>query len=142
MILPNSKIIHCVRNSKDICLSIFKNYFVNPNLNFAYDLDEICAFYKLYDDLMKHWSNTIPEFIYDIKYEELIKSPKKEIKNLLKACNLNWSDGCFKFYDNKRPIKTASDTQVRKKLYKSSINSWKNYKNYLNSCYNRYHLGL
>ena len=37
----------------------------------------------------------------------------------------------MKFYNNKRPIKTASDTQVREKMYKSSINSWKNYKKYL-----------
>ena len=27
LILPNSKIVHCVRNSKDNCLSIFRNYF-------------------------------------------------------------------------------------------------------------------
>ena len=50
---------------------------------------------------------------------------------MLNSCNLNWSEKCYKFYNNTRPIKTASDTQVRKKLYKSSINSWKKYKNYL-----------
>ena len=36
LILPNSKIIHCTRNSKDICLSIFKNYFVSRELKYAY----------------------------------------------------------------------------------------------------------
>ena len=37
----------------------------------------------------------------------------------------------LKFYNNKRVIKTASDTQVRKKIYKSSVGSWKNYEKYL-----------
>ena len=39
------------------------------------------------------------------------------------------SEKCIKFYKNKRPIRTASDTQVRKSIYKSSINIWKNYEN-------------
>ena len=61
-----------------------------------------------------------------------MKNTKIEIKKLLKFCDLDWSDKCLKFYNNKRPIKTASDTQARSKIYKSSINSWKNYEEYLN----------
>jgi len=59
-----------------------------------------------------------------------------EIKNLLKFCNLSWNNNCLKFYNNKRVIKTASDTQVRKKIYKSSVGSWKNYEKYLEECLN------
>ena len=71
-------------------------------------------------------------FVYNVKYENLVKNTKIEIKKLLKFCDLDWSDKCLKFYNNKRPIKTASDTQARSKIYKSSINSWKNYEEYLN----------
>ena len=131
LILPNSKIIHCTRNPKDNCLSIFKNYFVNPQLNFAYNLEEISEFYLLYIDLMKYWKRIFPNFIIEAKYEKIIENPKKEIQSLVKACNLPWNDNCLKFYDNKRPIKTASDTQARKKIYKSSIDVWKNHENNL-----------
>ena len=55
---------------------------------------------------------------------------KNQIKKLLTFCNLEWQDDCLKFYNNKRAIKTASDTQARNKIYKTSINSWKNYKNF------------
>ena len=55
LILPKAKIVHCIRNSKDTCLSIYKNYFTNIELNYAYDLDELVGFYNLYDDLMKFW---------------------------------------------------------------------------------------
>ena len=71
---------------------------------------------------MKHWNLILPNFIFNIKYENLIYNTEIEIKNLIKFCNLNWSAKCLKFYENKRPIKTASSTQARSKIYKSSIN--------------------
>ena len=41
--------------------------------------------------------------------------------------DLNWDDKCIKFYENKRPIKTASDTQADNLFIQSSINTWKNF---------------
>ena len=131
LILPNSKIIHCVRNPHDNCLSIFKNFFANKDLNFAYNLNEITLFYNLYHNLIIHWKKTLPKFIIDIEYEKIIHNPEKQIRNLIKKCDLKWNPHCLKFYENKRPIKTASDIQARKKIYKTSINSWKNYEKHL-----------
>ena len=128
LILPKSTIIHCVRNPKDVCISIFKNYFTNTNLNYAYDLNEIVKFYNLYHNLMNYWKSVLPNFIYDIKYEDLIQKPEKEIRYLLNKSKLKWDKNCLKYYKNKRPIKTASFSQARKKIYKSSINLWSNYK--------------
>ena len=133
LILPNSKIVSCTRNSKDICLSIFKNYFTNNELNFAYDIDEIVSYYNFYFKLMNHWRNILPNYIYDINYEKLIKEPEPQVKDMLKYCNLDWDPNCLKFYNNMRIVKTASDTQVRKKIYTSSINSWKKFESELNT---------
>ena len=137
MILPNCKIVHCTRNSKDTCLSIYKNFFVNEELNYAYNLDEIVSYYNKYLDLMKHWHKILPNFIFDIKYENLVNNPTGEIKNLIKTLGLKWNSKCLKFYQNKRSIKTASDTQARKKLYKSSVKSWKNYEKYVNKSFSK-----
>tara|TARA_B100000700_G_C15007989_1_gene839537 strand:- start:489 stop:2042 length:1554 start_codon:yes stop_codon:yes gene_type:complete len=134
-IFPNSIIIHCIRNPKDTCFSIYKNYFVNTNLDFAYNLTDLCKYYKLYIDLMKHWKKIMPKSIIDVKYENIVNNPEKEIKKLIKSCKLNWDKNCLKFYNNKRYIKTASDTQVRRKIYKSSLDSWKNYKSDLESVF-------
>ena len=134
-ILPNSTIIHCQRNAKDTCLSIYKNYFTNPKLNFAYDLDDISIYYSEYRNLMNHWYKLLPDKIYNINYEKLVQEPKKEIKSLLNFCKLKFDKNCLDFSKNKRAIKTASDTQARKKVYKSSINLWKNYEKYLKTFY-------
>jgi len=137
LILPNSKIIHCRRNAKDTCLSIFKNYFVNPKLNFAYDLKELSSYYKLYYDLMNHWNQVLPGFIIDCHYENMVNNPKDEIRRLINKCNLNWDENCLKYHNNKRMIKTASDTQARKKIYKTSVNSWKKYGKDLNELFSK-----
>jgi len=128
LILPNAKIVNCKRNSNDVCFSIFKNYFTNSELNYAYDVNEIVEYYNLYFELMNYWHNTLPSFVYDIKYEKLINKPEHEIKKLLKYCNLDWDVNCLKIHENNRIIKTASDTQARKKIYNSSIGYWKNFK--------------
>jgi len=131
LLFPNSKIIHCKRNSKDNCLSIFKNYFTNKNLNFAYDLNDITLYYNIYNELMTFWNKQIPNFIINLSYEEMIKNPDEQIRFLIKSCNLDWDDNCLSFYTNKRIIKTASDFQARNKIFNNSLNSWKNYSNFL-----------
>ena len=130
LILPKSKIIHCTRDSKDNCISLFKNIF-EGTLNFSYDLEEIGKFYNLYKNLMKFWKKKLPDFIYDISYEKLIENQKEETKKLLNFCDLNWDENCLNFHKNKRPIVTASFAQARKPIYKSSIKSWEKYKDEL-----------
>ena len=137
LILPNAKIIHCSRNPKDNIFSIFKNHFPGNKIKFAYSLSEIVDFYNIYSSLMKHWNNILPNFIYNIKYEDLILNTKIEIENLLKYCDLSWNEKCLKFYENKRAVKTASNSQVRNKIYKKSINSWENYEKNLSEYFKR-----
>ena len=71
--------------------------------------------------LMNFWKNKLTKEIYDIDYENLIKNPEKEIKNLVSFCELDWNDSYLKFYENKKTVLTASLAQVRSPLYKSSI---------------------
>lgn len=131
LILPKSKVVHCFRNSRDNCLSLFKNHFPSRRLDYTYDLNKIVEYYNLYHNLMNHWNNLLPSFIFSISYENLVSNTEIEIRNLLKFCDLEWANNCLNFYKNKRPIKTASDTQARSKIYNTSVSSWKNYEKYL-----------
>ena len=73
----------------------------------------------------------IDELIFNLKYENLVSSTKIQIRDLLNFCKLDWQNACLEFYNNKRPIKTASDIQARNKMYNTSIGTWKNYEKYL-----------
>jgi tetratricopeptide (TPR) repeat protein len=130
ILFPNSKIIHCSRNPKDNCLSIFKNFF-EGGLDFGYNQKELGTYYNLYLDLMNFWNEKFPNTIYNAQYEKIIEDPENEIRNMIKFCDLDWEDNCLKFYNNKTPIKTLSTAQARKPIYKSSKNSFKKFAPYL-----------
>ena len=121
IIYPKSKIIHCVRNLEDICLSNYKNAFEAEVLKWTYNLDELLVFVKLYLDLMEFWNKKMPKDIYDLSYESLIENQKFETKNILKFCNLDWDSKCLEFFNTKIPIETVSIFQARQPIYKSSI---------------------
>ena len=130
ILFPNAKIIHCTRSPRDNCLSLYKNLF-EGGLNFTYNQKELGTYYNLYLDLMKHWEKVTPNSFYEAKYEEIIESPEKEIKKLIKFCSLPWEESCLSFHKNKTPIKTMSTVQARQPIYKSSINSFEKFSPFL-----------
>lgn len=125
-ILPNAKIICCTRDPMDNCLSIFKNYFTTGHY-YSYDLQELGQYYNLYLDLLAHWKNTLPGFIYDLNYEALISDQENQTRKLLEYCNLPWDDACLQFHQTRRKVGTASKAQVRQPIYKDSVKLWKRY---------------
>ena len=135
LFFPNAKIIVTDRNSKDICLSIFKINFKNGFMNFAYDQKDIANFYNLYFDLINYWKKLFPKEIYTVKYENLIENNVIETKKIINFCNLEWDQNCLRHDKNKSTIKTASVSQARKPIYKSSINLSDNYSKYLNEMF-------
>ena len=52
-------------------------------------------------------------------------------------CDLEWAEACLIFHNNNRPIRTASDTQARSKIYNTSVNKWKKYEKYLKKYYDK-----
>ena len=129
---PNSKIIHSYRNSKDNCLSIFKNYFPSNDMSWSFDQSNIANYYNLYLDLMSFWKTKFNESIFDVNYEHLVQSPEDELKKIFSFCNLTWDPNCLNFYQSKKtPISTVSVNQASKPIYKSSVNSNEGFSKYL-----------
>jgi len=129
-ILPNARIIHCSRNPMDNCLSLFKHYFSEGH-TYSYDMTELGQYYNLYLDLMEYWRNTLPGFIYDQSYERLVADQENQTRQLLDYCNLPWDDACLDFHKTRRKVGTASNAQVRRPIYKDSVNLWKRYEQQL-----------
>ena len=134
---PNCKIIHCSRSPKDNCLSLFKNNFASNSMDWSYDQKDIGEYYKLYEKLITFWKEKLPSFVYEAKYENIVKNPEEEIKNLIKFCNLEWNPDCLNFHKkSKTPIQTVSVAQARKPIYKTSVNSNSGFAPYLKELYN------
>ena len=133
---PNSKIIHCNRNAKDNCLSLFKNNFASSHMDWTYDQKDIAEYYNLYYDLMKFWNKKLPNDIYNANYERIVQNKEIEIKKLIEFCGLKWDSACLNHHKHiKTPISTVSVVQARKPIYSSSLNSNNKYSKYLNGLY-------
>lgn len=130
LIFPQAKIIHCQRDPIATCLSCYKHLFSQGSW-YAYDLHELASFYLLYRDLMQHWHATLPAFIFDNQYEDLIADQENQTKKLLDFCGLSWDERCLNFHRTKRSVKTASFQQVRRPIYTSAVAFWKNYEKHL-----------
>ena len=118
----------------DNIISLYRNFFPSGN-NFSYDLSDINDFLKLYDEVITYWKKERINF-HIVDYESLIRDFKTETSTLFKYLNLNVDDSILEFHKNKRVVQTASFLQVRRPIFKSSIDSWKKYKDeigYLNN---------
>ena len=123
--LPHARIIHTVRNPVDTCLSIHSKLFTGHH-PYAYDLAELGRYHRAYQSLMDHWRQVLPEGIMiDLAYEDLVGDLEGQARRLLDHCDLPWDDACLAFHRTDRAVRTASATQVRQPIYKSSVGRWK-----------------
>jgi len=133
---PEAKILHIKRNSAAVCWANFRQWFRSRNLAYSYSIDDIINYYALYEELMKFWKKKFNNVIYDIDYDMLTIDPKNITKNLINHLNLKWDEKCLSPENNKRSVSTASNIQIRNKIFKGSSEKWKKYEPFLNGAFN------
>lgn len=134
-LFPNAKIINTVRDPRDNCFSIYKNFFDTYAHQYAYDQVELARFANSYKQMMNRWDELFPDQIYHVSYEALVADQEGESRKLLNYLGLEWQDSVLEFHKTKRAVRTASVNQVRQKIYRSSVKSWQNYAPYLQDLY-------
>ena len=72
-----------------------------------------------------------------MKYEDIISDQEKMSKIMIEFCGLDWEEECLSFHSNRREVHTASAVQVRKPIYKTSVNLWKKYGKELNKFFSK-----
>ncbi len=130
--LPHARILHVRREPIDACISAFCLPFRGNAHAHSYELGELGRHYRLYGDLMEHWRQVLPEgAMLEIRYEDLVDDMEGSVRRILDYCGLAWDERCLAFHETERPVKTASATQVRQKIYRSSIGRWQRYRAHL-----------
>ena len=54
-----------------------------------------------------------------------------EVRALLEYCGLPFDPACLRFFENERPVRTASSEQVRQPIYKEGVDQWRHYEPWL-----------
>ena len=124
--LPNAKILILERNPLDVCYAVYKQMFTDI-YQFSYDLEELAEYYIEHKKLMDHWQAVLPESVKVVRYENMVENLEATVKEVLDFCELAWEDQCLNFHTSTQASTTASASQVRQKVYSSSIDMWKNY---------------
>ena len=132
---PEAKIIHVKRNPAAVCWANYKRYFVSKNIGYCYAIDDVISYHKLYENLMDFWTSTLSKRIYNLDYEQLTVNQETETRQLIESLGLEWDENCLSPQNNTRRVATASNLQVRQKVYQGSSEQWKKFQPFLNGAF-------
>jgi len=130
LILPNATIIDARRHPLGCCFSGFKQHFARGQ-NFSYDLGDIGRYYCDYVELMAHFDAVLPGRVHRVFYESLVEDTEDEVRRLLEHCRLPFEEGCLRFYENERAVRTASSEQVRRPIFRDGMYQWRHFEPWL-----------
>ena len=118
-------------------MSIFQNNLTE--LAWTHNLENIFKYFNNYFEITENFSKRYPNFIYQLQFEKLVNDPETESKKLMKFCALPWDKKCLEFYKRKDLIsKTTSNVQIRKAIYKHSLDKYLPYKQFLDKYGKKY----
>jgi len=131
LILPGARIIHCRRDPIDTCLSCYTKLF-SGDQPFAYQLDELADFHLAYQELMASLRQVLPaDRFLEVDYEEVVADLETQARRMVAFIDLEWDEACLHFHQTQRVVRTASVSQVRKPIYRSSTGRWRRYAKHL-----------
>ncbi len=131
LLFPNASIVHTRRHPVETCLSAYRLHFPLGHY-WSDDLRTIGKYYRLYTETMIHWKSVLPKgTILDVRYEDMVNDLEGESKRLTDFIGIPWDASCLDFHQSKRAVRTASLSQVRQPIYKTSMNRWRKYEPYL-----------
>jgi tetratricopeptide (TPR) repeat protein len=127
---PRARVIHCIRDPMDNCLSCYVEN-MHQDQRYSTKLESLGHFYRQYHRLMAHWRETLPIPLLDVRYEELVNNFEAEARRMVAFCDLEWDESCMRYYESERSVTTPSKWQVRQPIYRSSVARWRRYEKYL-----------
>lgn len=133
--LPEAKIVHVKRDPAATCWSNFKNYFSTNGLGYSYDLQDVIEYYRYYKDLMTFWDQMFGDRIFHLNYDQLTMDQESESRKLLSHLELDWGNACLSPHKNNRSVRTASQQQVRQKIYQGSSQKWRKFEPFLKGAF-------
>lgn len=132
-LFPNARIIHARRDPMDTCFSCYMRNFHGSGDAFIYSLEWLGHYYQLYRKLMDHWRAVLPSPMLEVDYEALVADQAAESRRMVEFLGLEWNESCLDFHNVERAVVTASLTQVRQLIYRSSIGQWRRFERQLSS---------
>ncbi|MEQ9207057.1 MAG: sulfotransferase [Phycisphaerales bacterium] len=130
-LFPKTRIIHAIRDPRDVAISCFMGGFNNSIHPWTSRADWTAHTWELSNRMMSHWKETLNIPILDVQYERLVADPENEFPRLIEFLGLDFDPSCYDFHRSKRTVRTLSYDQVNRPLYTTSSGRHKNYEKHL-----------
>ena len=125
LLFPKARFICCLRDFRDVALSAMITSFrhVQWSSDREHLLHRFVQFRRLYD----HWRTVLEGRMLTVHYHETIDAPEDTARRLVDWAGLPWDPACLDHRNSDARIRTASLSQARQPIYRSSIGRWRNY---------------
>ena len=130
LLLPNAKVLDVRREPLACGFGIFKQLFANGQ-RFAYSLEDIGRYYRMYTGLMEHWERVLPGKILRVQYEDLVNDLEPNVRRILDFCGLAFEPACVEFYRTRRHVHSPSSEQVQQPIYREGLEQWRHFERWL-----------
>jgi tetratricopeptide (TPR) repeat protein len=134
-LFPRARFVHCRRDLRDVAVSCWMTNF--RHTPWANDPEHIAARFHDYRRIMAHWERVLPVPLLALDYEETVADLEGVARRLVAWCGLAWDPACLAFHVGKRPVVTASTSQVRQPIYSRSVGRWQHYEGSLRPLFAR-----
>lgn len=128
--LPQARFIHVCRNPIDTGLSNLRTLFTNA-CPYAYDQREFIEYYGLYQGLMAHWRQLLPERMLDVHYQDVVDDPLAAARRMSDFCGLPLEQDMVEIGRSNDPVATASSVLVRDGIRRDRSKLWSSYADHL-----------
>ena len=130
LLFPKAKFIHCLRDPRDIGLSIFTFRFHGYH-GYAHDLGDMGWTIAQQLRLMEHWKSVLPGRILEVRLSDWVDNFNGTLKNVLTHLDLPPDANCERFYETESRARTVSRSQVKQPVNASGLGRWVAYKDEL-----------
>ena len=129
-LFPHAKILFAIRDPRDVVLSCFRRHFdVNAVMFEFLGLEDGARFYSAVMDLAEAARATLPLDLLEHRYEDMIADFEGRVRRVCDYLGIEWTDEMrdFSTAAQSRSIRSPSASQVRRDLYRTAVESWRNY---------------
>ncbi len=130
ILFPRARVVHCVREPRDLVVSCFSKFFAGRSMGFSFDLANTATFIKEYHELIAHWREVSSLPIVEVAYEELVQNTEDVARRLVDFLGLEWQQQCMDYYRDDI-ASLACDERVHVPLDDREVERWKNYRKHL-----------
>ena len=126
LLFPKATIIHCVRDPRDIGLSIFTFRFHGSH-GYAHDLADLGWTIAQQERIMRHWKDVLPNPVLTVKLSDWVEDFDGSLRRILAAADLPYDPNCARFHETESRVRTVSRSQVKQPVNARGLGRWRAY---------------